>query len=105
MIGSPGHNKTVNWIYDTMSKYPDYYTVKYQPFDLSLATGANLTENDTPLEVFGVSLAPAGTATGKIVAIPNLACDAVCNCGPFSYVCILTPNRQIFQPPLPVLSF
>lgn len=80
MIGSPGHNKTVNWIHDTIAKYPDYYTIEYQPFDLSLATGANLTVDDALLEVFGVSLAPAGTAVGKIVAVANLGCDAVRKC-------------------------
>jgi aminopeptidase Y len=40
---------------------------------------ANLTVNNAPLEVFGVSLAPGGSVTGKIVAVANLGCEAVCD--------------------------
>lgn len=77
VIGSPGHNATINWIKSTIEKYPDYYTVALQPFDLSLGVSANLTLNDAPTEVFAVSLSPQGSVTGEVVVIPNLACDAV----------------------------
>lgn len=77
VIGSPGHNATINWIKSVIEKYPDYYTVSLQPFDLSLGVSANLTLNGTPLEVFATALSPAGDVSGEVVVIPNLACDPV----------------------------
>ena len=79
VIGSPGHNATINWIKSTIEKYPEYYTVSLQPFDLSLGVSANLTVNNKALEVYAVGLSPQGTVSGEIVVIPNLACDAVCS--------------------------
>jgi hypothetical protein len=79
LIGTPGHNATVNWIKDTIAQYPDYYDYYLQPFDLSLGISANLTINNAPLEVFAVGLAPGGSVSGSIVHIPNLGCDAVCS--------------------------
>lgn len=77
VIGSPGHNATINWIKSTIEQYPDYYTVSLQPFDLSLGVSANLTLNGKALEVYPVALSPAGDVSGEIVVIPNLACDPV----------------------------
>lgn len=77
LIGTPGHNATINWIKDTIASFPDYYSVYLQPFDLSLGVSANLTVNDVALEVFAVGLSPQGTISGEIVHIPNLACEAV----------------------------
>lgn len=77
LIGTPGHNATVNWIYDTIKSFPDYYTVSLQPFDLSVGVSATLSVDDKPLEVFAVGLSPSGTAKGPLVHIPNLACDEV----------------------------
>ena len=79
VIGSPGHNATVNWIKSTIEKYPEYYTVSLQPFDLSLGVSANLTLNGTPLEVFATDLSPAGDVTGEVVVVSNLACEPVCS--------------------------
>jgi hypothetical protein len=79
LIGTPGHNSTVNWIKDTIMQYPDYYDYYLQPFNLSLGISANLTINNAPLEVFAVGLAPGGSVSGSIVHIPNLGCDAVCS--------------------------
>lgn len=77
LIGTPGHNSTITWIKDTISQFPDYYTVTLQPFDLSLGVSANVTVNDVALEVFAVGLSPGGTISGELVNIPNLACDPV----------------------------
>lgn len=77
VIGSPGHQATVDWIKSTIEKYPDYYTVSLQPFDLLLGVSANLTVNGSPLEVYAVSLSPAGNISGEVVVIPNFACSPV----------------------------
>lgn len=77
VIGSPGHVATVDWIKSTIEKYPEYYTVALQPFDLSLGVSASLTLNGAPLEIFATSLSPGGDVTGEVVAVKNLACDLV----------------------------
>jgi hypothetical protein len=75
LIGTPGHSATVKWIRDTILKYPDYYTVSLQPFDLSVGISANLTVNDVALEVFPVGLSPQGTVSGELAHIPFSGCD------------------------------
>ena len=78
LIGTPGHEATVAWIKETIEKFPDYYTVSLQPFDLAVGAGANLTVNRTPLEAYAVDLAPAGVISAPLIVIPNLACEPVC---------------------------
>lgn len=78
IIGSPGHNATINWILDTIKKYPDYYTYELQPFDLRLGVGGNLTLNGVAKEAYTTDLSAQGTAEGEVVVIKNLACDLVC---------------------------
>ena len=77
MIGTPGHNATVNWIKDTIAQFPDYYTYYLESFDLSLGVSANLTNNGTPMEAFAVGLSPAGHVSGPLVYVPNLGCESV----------------------------
>ena len=77
LIGTPGHNATINWIKETIEKFPDYYTVSLQPWDLSLGATANLTVGGAAMEVFAVGLAPAGVISGPLVYVPNLGCEAV----------------------------
>jgi hypothetical protein len=77
LIGTPGHNATVNWIKETIEQFPDSYTYYLQPFDLSLGVSANLTNNGVSMEVFAVGLSPAGHVTGPLVYVPNLGCETV----------------------------
>lgn len=99
VIGSPGHNATVNWIVDILKQYPDYYTYELQPFDLRLGVSANLTINGAVLESFAVDLSTEGTdVTGEIVVVPNFACDAVSRIMlRVEEKQLLTHSRQTFQ--------
>jgi hypothetical protein len=47
-FGGPGHNATINYIYDTISKLDQYYNVYFQPFteSYSAAKGTFTVEND-----------------------------------------------------------
>ncbi|TVY37531.1 putative leucine aminopeptidase [Lachnellula subtilissima] len=76
LIGTPGHNATVNWIKDTIAQFPDYYTYYLEAFELSLGVSANLTNNGTPMEAFAVGLSPAGHVSGPLVYVPNLGCES-----------------------------
>jgi aminopeptidase Y len=76
-IGTPGHNSTINFIYDTVNQYPDYYETYLQPYEMLLNVDANLTVNGTPLEVYSLGMSPSGKAKGPLVHIPNLGCDKV----------------------------
>ncbi|KAH6665511.1 putative leucine aminopeptidase 2 [Halenospora varia] len=76
LIGTPGHNSTINWIKGIIESFPDYYTVSLQPFDLALGVSANLTNNGVAMEAFAVGLAPGGHVTGPLTYVPNLGCAA-----------------------------
>ncbi|KAF2131246.1 Zn-dependent exopeptidase [Dothidotthia symphoricarpi CBS 119687] len=75
VIGSPGHEGTVAFIKETIEQFPDYYTVKLQGVPLTVGVSANLTANNKTIEVYPVTLAPAGDVSGPLVAIPNLGCE------------------------------
>jgi Zn-dependent M28 family amino/carboxypeptidase len=46
-----------------------------QGVELSVGINATLTANNKTIEAFTTTLAPAGNATGPLVAIPNLGCE------------------------------
>lgn len=77
MIGSTGHDNTVAWIKETIEKYPEYYTVSLQPFQLSVGLNATLTIDGVSMEVFAVAIAPGGDVSGPLVYVPNLGCESV----------------------------
>lgn len=79
VIGSPGHNSTVNWIKKTLEAYPDYYKVYLEPFPISVGVSANLTVDGKSLEAFALTIAPAGSASAEIAVVANLGCSAVGN--------------------------
>ncbi|KAF2181525.1 leupeptin-inactivating enzyme 1 precursor [Zopfia rhizophila CBS 207.26] len=76
LIGSQGHQDTIDYIHDQMTAFPDYYTIELQPLDLALGVEANLTANNRTVEVYAVTLAPGGHVSGPLVSIPNLGCEA-----------------------------
>jgi hypothetical protein len=77
VIGSEGHQATVDYIHGQIAKFPKYYTVELQPVPLVVGVSANLTANNKTIEVYPTTLAPGGNVTGPLVAIPNLGCDEV----------------------------
>jgi Zn-dependent M28 family amino/carboxypeptidase len=50
--------------------------VELQPVPLNIGYNATLTANNKTIEAFAVTLAPGGTASGPLVAVPNLGCNA-----------------------------
>ncbi|KAF2001660.1 Zn-dependent exopeptidase [Amniculicola lignicola CBS 123094] len=75
VIGSQGHEDTVAYIQSVIKAYPQYYTLKTQAVPLLIGISANLTAAGKPIEVFPVTLAPSGHASGPLVNIPNLGCE------------------------------
>lgn len=75
VIGSEGHQATIDYITKTIKQYPKYYTITQQPMPLSVGVEANVTINGRDVSAYAVGLAPGGTASGSLVAIPNLGCE------------------------------
>ncbi|KAL6703350.1 hypothetical protein ACN47E_009768 [Coniothyrium glycines] len=75
VIGSKGHEDTVAYIKEQLGQFPDYYTVETQAVPLNIGYNATLTANNKTIEAFATTLAPGGTVTGPLVAIPNLGCE------------------------------
>lgn len=75
MIGSPGLNKTVGWLYDTLTA-TGYYDVKYQDFSVDFVSG-NLTVNGVAVPSVPMGFAPEGFLTGTLAAVSNVGCEAV----------------------------
>lgn len=76
VIGSPGHNATVNWVYDAIAKLDKYYSVYIQPFPVVTSSGS-ISVNDVLLESAPMSFTGAGSPVAELVPIANLGCDAV----------------------------
>jgi aminopeptidase Y len=77
VIGSKGHQDTIDYIHDQIAQFPDYYTIELQPFNLTVGKSANLTAGNETIEAYAVGLAPSGHVSGPLVAIPNLGCEEV----------------------------
>lgn len=77
VIGSVGHQDTVDYIVRQIKKHLDYYTVETQGVPLSLGRNATLTAAGETLEAYAVDLAPAGRVEGELVEVPNLGCEEV----------------------------
>ncbi|KAK3373033.1 hypothetical protein B0T24DRAFT_622009 [Lasiosphaeria ovina] len=75
-FGSPGHNATVDYLYNTLSAL-DYYDVTKQAFtDIFSAGSAKLTVAGSDVDAHILTYTPGGTATSTLVAVSNLGCDA-----------------------------
>ncbi|KAL9614334.1 MAG: hypothetical protein Q9167_001137 [Letrouitia subvulpina] len=77
VFGGPGHNATVNYLYDQITALGDYYDVAFQPFvELYTAGNATLVANgeDQAAEIFTYS--PSGKFTEPLVPVANLGCNA-----------------------------
>lgn len=77
VAGSVGHNKTVDYIYDTLVA-TGYYDVERQPFTYTFSEG-NVTFSAAgtkyPSEYF--QYGPAGSAAGPLVPVTDNGCEAV----------------------------
>jgi len=77
VIGTQGHQSTIDYIHDQIAKFPNYYTVELQPVPLLVGDTANFTANTQAIEVFPVALAPSGSVSGPLIRVPNLGCVEV----------------------------
>ncbi|KAK0123988.1 Leucyl aminopeptidase yscIV [Cadophora gregata] len=70
-----GHNKTVDWIVDTLSAYPDYYDVEVQPFTMPGGKAVFSANGQTLLADYMI-YSPEGSVSAPMVLVNNLGCDA-----------------------------
>lgn len=77
LIGTPGHDATIQYLFDTVSSFGGY-DVYLQPFSTVSSSGnATLTVGGVDQGAEYFDLSPAGsTADTPIVAVPNLGCNA-----------------------------
>ena len=78
VIGSPGHNATVNYLANSLRDLGDYYTVEVQPFKALYSGGsAQLTVDDESQGASLMTYSPSGTITETLAAVANFGCNAV----------------------------
>lgn len=78
VFGSPGHNSTVNYLYDQIAALSDYYTVELQPFvELYSAGSATVVANGEDQGAALLTYSPSGVFSENVVAIANFGCEAV----------------------------
>lgn len=83
VFGSPGHNATVNYLYDQVTALGDYYTTEIQPFvELYSAGSVSLSVSGDALDAGIFTYSPAGKFTEPLAAVANFGCDAVRYPGP-----------------------
>ena len=78
MFGGPGHNATVNYLYDQIAGLGDYYTVEFQPFvELYSSGSASVVVDGADQEASLLTYSPSGQFSETLVAVANLGCNAV----------------------------
>lgn len=77
VIGSEGHQATIDYITKTVKEHSKYYDVYQQPIPLAVGISANLTVNGKETAADAVGLAPGGHVSGPVRVIPNLGCEEV----------------------------
>ncbi|KAL8845656.1 MAG: hypothetical protein Q9221_009182 [Calogaya cf. arnoldii] len=77
VFGSPGHNATVNYLYDQIAAVGDYYDVKLQPFvELYTAGNASLKVAGVDQEAALFTYSPSGKFTQPLISVANFGCEA-----------------------------
>ncbi|KAK3697136.1 hypothetical protein LTR37_017632 [Vermiconidia calcicola] len=77
VMGSRGHNLTIDWITSYLDKHPDYYTYEVQPFTaLYSRSEGELEVDDEDQEADIFEYSPSGDVEANIVAVANLGCEA-----------------------------
>jgi Iap family predicted aminopeptidase len=75
VFGSPGHNATVNYIYDTLVK-TGKYDVTLQPFVETYSQGtADLTVNGEDIDASYFTYIKTSKVEGSLVAVRGLGCE------------------------------
>lgn len=76
VFGSPGHDATVEWLFEELSA-SGYYDVSKQEFvELFSGGRGSLSVNGEEYDVNLLTYAPKGDAQGSLVAVNNLGCEA-----------------------------
>ena len=75
-IGTPGHNLTVNYLYDTLVA-TGYYDVSIQPFYVDSIDSESASVNGAEIEAAAMESTPGGIVTAPLVPVANTGCDAV----------------------------
>lgn len=74
VFGSPGHNDTVNFLYETLAA-TSYYDVSLQEFvELFSGGNASLSTNGEEQEATLLTYTPSGSANAPLIAAQNLGC-------------------------------
>lgn len=77
VFGGPGHNATVNYLYDTVAAL-GYYDVRFQPFvELYTNGNASLKVNGVDQGAKLLTYSPSGKFSEALVPVANLGCNAV----------------------------
>ncbi|KAL8756956.1 MAG: hypothetical protein Q9184_004331 [Pyrenodesmia sp. 2 TL-2023] len=77
VFGGPGHNATVNYLYDQVAALGGYYNIEFQPFVETYSAGnasVNVAGADQDAQLFTYS--PSGKFTEPLVAVANFGCNA-----------------------------
>lgn len=80
MFGSIGHNRTVDYIYNALAPYSDYFNITRQSFQALFSSGsASFTVDgvDQGATLMTYSTSTDGNLTATIVPVANLGCNAV----------------------------
>ncbi|PVH81767.1 Zn-dependent exopeptidase [Cadophora sp. DSE1049] len=70
-IFTPGHKATYEWLYESIKKLSDYYTVEYHEF-LTQSASATVTVDGANIVAEPLTFTPNGKPTGTVVVVPNL---------------------------------
>lgn len=77
VIGSGGHNNTVDWLVENIERLGDYWTVYRQPFTaLYSNVEGDITVDGSTFEPSFFEYSPGGTVTAELVPVNNLGCEA-----------------------------
>lgn len=75
-FGSGGHNATVDYLYESLTKL-NYYDVVKQPFsEIYAEANATLTVAGAAIDASAMTYTPGGDASKPLVAVANQGCDA-----------------------------
>jgi hypothetical protein len=79
LIGTKGHNDTIQYLYDTLSSLNGYYKVELQPFTTLVQTNGtfNFSANGVEQSVGAMEFSPSGNITAPLVVVANRGCDPV----------------------------
>jgi hypothetical protein len=81
LMGTKGHNDTVNWLYNELTALGDYYNVTLQPWEgrVQINGSASFVANgvNQPALVGGYSPSTTGTITAPVINVANLGCNPV----------------------------